>query len=309
MENNKNSIQFLDSLLEEIEKKDRLHAKKVKGNITDLKEKFPEQLEELVGLVKEYFKDLNHSPERIVSDYLSMIKDMRMEGLYFNKHGKYRCENQAIANQYVYSKPEVMVYYMNALLVSQIMWKHHFNIFMFFQQKLKELFKGKEELSILDIGPGHGFFSFLVKKEFQDYKKIDIIDISDTSLDMTKRIIGYDGEKVKYFKQDVFDYDDNNKYDFIVLGEVIEHLDKPKDILIKLSKLLNPGGLLWVTTPTNSPALDHVYLFKSREEVFELIEDSGLMIVESCHFFAEDLDEKTALKFKITDLVGLFCKN
>lgn len=309
MENKKNAFTFLDELVDEIAKKDKLHSKKINGNISFIKENYPTQLEELVGLVQAYFKNLNLDNERIAGDYLKMIRDMRSEGLYFYKHGKYRCDNQTIANEYVYSKPEVMTYYMNALLVSQIMWKHHFNIFMYFQEHLKKLFKDHSQLNILDIGPGHGFFSFLIKKEFPDYKKIDIVDISDTSLEMTKKIIGFDGDKIKYFKKDIFDYEDSNKYDFIVLGEVLEHLDEPKKILEKLSKLLNPNGLLWITTPTNSPALDHVYLFKTKEEVLTLIKDSGLQTVASCNYFAEDMDEETALKNRITNLVGLFCKN
>ena len=309
MKHTQNIHDFLEELVSEIEKKDKLHSKKINGNISYIKEHYPAQLNELLSLVKAYFYNLGLDSERVASDYLKMIKDMRTEGLYFYKHGKYRCDNQHIANEYVYSKPEVMTYYMNALLVSQVMWKHHFNIFMYFQDNLKKLFKNHSKLSILDIGPGHGFFSFLVKKEFPDYEKIDIVDISDTSLEMTKEIIGFDGEKIKYTKKDIFDYDDSNKYDFIVLGEVLEHLDEPKQILIKLSKLLKPGGLLWITTPTNSPALDHVYLFKTKEEVLLLISDSGLETVDSCNYFAEDLDEHTALKNKITNLVGLFCKN
>jgi 2-polyprenyl-3-methyl-5-hydroxy-6-metoxy-1,4-benzoquinol methylase len=126
---------------------------------------------------------------------------------------------------------------------------------------------------------------------------------------MTKKIIGLDGDKIKYIKKNIFDYEDTNKYDFIVLGEVLEHLDEPKEILVKLSKLLKPGGLLWITTPTNAPALDHVYLFNTKVEVVTLINDSGLETVASCNYFAEDMDEKTALKNKITNLVGLFCKN
>lgn len=308
MQNIHNTVTFLEELVSEIEKKDKLHSKKINGNISFIKAHFPDQLEDLLGLVKTYFTNLELDTQRIANDYLKMIKDMRTEGLYFYKNGKYRCENQNIANEYVYSKPEIMSYYMNALLVSQVMWKHHFKIFMYFQSNIRLLFKNHSKLSILDIGPGHGFFSYLVKKEFPDYKKIDIVDISETSLKMTKKIIGFDGEKINYTNKDIFDYDDSNKYDFIVLGEVLEHLDEPKQILIKLSKLLNPGGLLWITTPTNSPALDHVYLFKTKEEILTLVSDSGLETVDSCNFFAEDMDEKTALKNKITNLVGLFCK-
>jgi hypothetical protein len=60
---------------------------------------------------------------------------------------------------------------------------------------------------------------------------------------------------------------------------------------------------LWITTPTNAPALDHVYLFNTKEEVVTLINDSGLETVASCNYFAEDMDEKTALKNKITNLI------
>lgn len=171
MENTQNAIVFLKELVSEIEKKDKLHSKKINGNISYIKKHFPTQLDEILGLVIVYFKNLGLSTERIASDYLKMIKDMRTEGLYFYKYGKYRCDNQHIANEYVYSKPEVMTYYMNALLVSQVMWKHHFNIFMYFQANLKTIFSENSKLSILDIGPGHGFFSYLVKKEFPDYEK------------------------------------------------------------------------------------------------------------------------------------------
>jgi len=308
MDNKLNGYSFLEALAEEIDRKDKLHSKKIRGNIAFLKKEFPQQFQELVGLVKTYFDNLNLTPNRVAGDYLKMIRDMRVEGLYFYKEGKYRCENQRLANEYVYSKPEVMTYYMNALLVSQIMWKHHFNAFMYFQRRLNDLFENHVSPTILDVGPGHGFFSFIVKKEFPSYKKIDVVDISETSLEMTKNILGSDSNKIKYYKKDIFDYDDSTKYDFIVLGEVIEHLDDPKQILIKLSKLLTPNGHLWVTTPTNSPALDHVFLFNNKEEVVSLIEESNLRIVESFSCFAEDVDEQTALKKRVTNLVGLFCQ-
>ncbi len=309
MDTTQNTFSYLRDLVEQISKKDKLHSKKISANISFLTEHYPEQINELAGLVSMYFDNLHLTSDRVASDYLKMINDMRTEGLYFYKYGKYRCENQRIANEYVYSKPEVMTYYMNALLVSQIMWKHHFNMFMYFQKSLKTLFPDDSAVTILDIGPGHGFFSYLTKKEFSNYSKLDIVDISDTSLEMTKTIIGYDADKLRYFKIDIFEYDDSNKYDFIVLGEVLEHLDEPKQILLKLSKLLNPGGFLWVTTPTNSPALDHVHLFTTKEEVLALMNESGLRTVHSCNYFAEDMTEEAALKNKITNLIGLFCQN
>jgi 2-polyprenyl-3-methyl-5-hydroxy-6-metoxy-1,4-benzoquinol methylase len=299
---------FLNEIVDYISVKDKLHSKKIQANLNSIRAQYSSQFQELLSLVYNYFTHRKVSTEQVSDDYLKMIDDMRKEGLYFYRHGKYRCENQSIAYEKVYSQADIMSYYMNALLLSQILWKHHFNIFMSFQDNLKKLFPDKSDLNILDVGPGHGFFSFLIKKEFSDYRSIDLVDISETSLSMTKDIIGYDSDKINYFLKDIFEYDGSITYDFIVLGEVIEHLDHPKAILTKLSDLLSKDGLLWVTTPTNSPALDHVYLFNNKEEVIKLVEESGLEIVHDCSFYAEDVDEQTAIKNRVTNLIGLFCK-
>jgi 2-polyprenyl-3-methyl-5-hydroxy-6-metoxy-1,4-benzoquinol methylase len=308
MESTTIETEFLNDLLVEISKKDKLHSKKITRNINYVIDYFPVEFKELLGLVFGYFNDVNLSADIISNDYLKMIADYRTDGLYFYKHGKYRCESQEMAYENVYSKSEIMSYYMNALLISQILWKHHFNMYMYFQIQLKSLFDNNANFKILDVGPGHGFFSYLVKKNFPDYEKMDLVDISETSLHMTKKIIGYDGDKIKYFNKDIFLFDEISKYDFIVLGEILEHLDNPKEILSKLSSLLSDNGLFWITTPTNSPAIDHVYLFKNRSEVLKLVESAGLEILDSQSFIAEDVDEITADEKKITNLVGLFCR-
>ena len=50
-------------------------------------------------------------------------------------------------------------------------------------------------------------------------------------------------------------------------------------------------------------------LFNNKDEVLTLIKTSVLDIVNVCNYFAEDMDEATALKNRITNLVGLFAKN
>jgi 2-polyprenyl-3-methyl-5-hydroxy-6-metoxy-1,4-benzoquinol methylase len=263
----------------------------------------------LLGLIYNYFTNLNLSATTIAVDYLKMVNDYRIDGLYFYKNGTYKCKNQADAYTKVYSNKEIMSYYMNALLISQILWKHHFNIYIYFQEQLKQIFPQDAALKVLDVGPGHGFFSYLIKKNFPQYASMSLVDISETSLDMTKSIIGFEEGKINYFNKDIFEFDETEQYDFIVLGEILEHLDDPKSILIKLATLLKDDGAFWITTPTNSPAIDHVYLFKNKKEVLDLVTDSGLNIINSGSFIAEDMDEATADKMRVTNLVGLFCKH
>lgn len=301
-------INFLDQILQLIQEKDRLHFKKVKGNVEELVQTYNGDFYMIVSLLRRFFDERQLPVEKIADNYLKMIDDMRIEGMRFKKTKQYSCANQHEAYLKVYSNANVMEYYMNALLLSQVLWTHHFKMLMFFRSQLQTAFL-REVKSVLDIGPGHGFFSYLVIENLKGINNVDIVDISDGSLEMTKAIIGDGAGKIAYFNRDIFNYESDSKYDLIILGEVLEHLDEPLLILNKLGSLLSENGYLWLTTPTNAPALDHVYLFRSKQEIIDLLEKANLEIVEDFGCFAEDVSEEMAAKFDISYLFGAFLRN
>jgi 2-polyprenyl-3-methyl-5-hydroxy-6-metoxy-1,4-benzoquinol methylase len=179
-------------------------------------------------------------------------------------------------------------------------------------KKLKGFFPAQSGLSILDVGSGHGPFPYMAMKQFPSSNHhVDIIDISHVSLERTKKIlvdIGGGNTCISMHLADIFDFHTELKYDLIFLGEILEHLDNPRLILTKLSSFLSETGILWFTVPTNSPALDHVYLFSSRSEVIALIEKSELSVIESINFCSEDVDETTSTLNRITSIVAGICR-
>ncbi len=76
------------------------------------------------------------------------------------------------------------------------------------------------------------------------------------------------------------DFKEDTQFDFITMGEVIEHVEDPKPLLQNISRLLKPQGKAFLTTCANSPAIDHIYLFHNVEEIRELFSNCGLEIVE-----------------------------
>lgn len=42
---------------------------------------------------------------------------------------------------------------------------------------------------------------------------------------------------------------DNDKYDLILLTQVLEHLPRPEKVLLELNRILRSGGELWLSTP------------------------------------------------------------
>lgn len=80
--------------------------------------------------------------------------------------------------------------------------------------------------------------------------------------------------------KDFFDINDEIKYDCIVMGEVLEHVENPLAMLKKIYKILENGGKAFITTVINAPAIDHIFLFSNKEQVLRLAEEAGFHIDE-----------------------------
>ena len=112
---------------------------------------------------------------------------------------------------------------------------------------LQKVLPDDKNAKILDIGCGFGFVLKSVRE--CGYADIHGIDISDEAVSTCKKN-GLNVQKIT----DLTSFFDTNKtrYDFVILTHVIEHIDK--EILLQTlsdikSKLLSPGGKLYLTTP------------------------------------------------------------
>jgi len=284
------TVDFLKEVLRIIAEKDPFHMKTLKRQVS-----LGREFNELKEHICTYFETSGIEPSTVASDYLRMIGDMRREGGYFIQHDSYSCKNQAEAYQKVYSKPDVMRYYMNALLISQLLWKHHFNMLKYFRRTFDAFACYSLNYRVLDIGAGHGLFSWIIKTRRPNCARIDIVDLSDASLEMTRKMVGEDD--VHYLNQDISEINTELRYELIIIGEVLEHLDDPISVLKNISGLLSERGLLFFTVPTNAPAIDHVYLFRTKEDVLRMIDEAGLGW----------LSMYTAVADFQTQLIGAFC--
>ena len=86
-----------------------------------------------------------------------------------------------------------------------------------------------------------------------------------TGLDFSKRMI-YELDKdyptINFISGDVTNTGLKSEFDYVITTEVLEHLDKPQELIDESYRLLKKGGKFILTTPYK----DHV---PSREHVFE----------------------------------------
>lgn len=108
-----------------------------------------------------------------------------------------------------------------------------------------------------------------------------------------------DGIPVNFYNIDIFNYIPSVKYDFISMCEILEHLEEPLKLLQKAKEMLRPGGTIFITTPINSPALDHLFLFESRSVIHSLLQKAGLKVEKELAISVYNMDLDEAEKKKI----------
>lgn len=250
---------------------------------------------------KKYLSSQQANIETATKAYLKMCADMMISHLYFYKYNKYPLDDQKSAFEKVYDNVSEMKSYVYGIALSQFLWPTHYSMYSFFQNEIK-----KKELEIdnyLEIGCGHGLFLLEAINRFEDKINYEIVDISKTSIDITKSIIDFNVKKklnIQYKLQDVLKYETKKKFDFIEMGEVLEHVDLPGKLLKKIKNLLEDDGKIFLSTCVDCPTIDHVYHFKSVKEIEDLIRSSGLTIKNRMVLPVEDLPMKEIIRRKIT---------
>lgn len=108
-------------------------------------------------------------------------------------------------------------------------------------KRLKYMERHVRKGRLLDVGCAFGFFMDTAKKRGWD---VCGIDISRLACEHARKL----GLKVIEGNADIMDLPED-KYDLITLWDVVEHLTRPKEVLIKLRQRLGEEGLLVLTTP------------------------------------------------------------
>ncbi len=109
---------------------------------------------------------------------------------------------------------------------------------------------------VLEIGSGSGILMESLRRFGLESWALTANDFEDSRLLRLKAL----GIQLKIGNFETLDF--AQRYDCIIMNQVIEHLYSPDAVLKKARQILNPGGILLIETP-NYASLDH-RLFKNK---------------------------------------------
>ena len=289
-------------IVEKIYLKSPLQKKKLQQYLNSRDDKFFLEAEEFAAQYMGYLANQSIPLDYVVEAYLEMCNNMMKSQIEFMKTNKYTIDQHSDAFDEVYSNEVKMKSYMIGLAVSQFLWETHYGMYSFFAKNVLKLSKNIH--TYLEIGPGHGLFLNKALGYLGNDVTVDAVDISPISIGISKSIMNYfqpDFKNIEYHNSDILKFDINKKFDFITMGEVLEHVNFPEKLLMKIRDLLNDGnGRAFVSTCVNCPAIDHVYHFKHVDEIREMIENCGLKIEDEAVLPVENLPMEDIIQKKIT---------
>ena len=236
----------------------------------------------------------------LIDCYLRFVDDMVSERVEFVRTGAYSCSSFEDVNRRVYDNPEVMSYHMHGLFLSQFLWHQHVKMYRHFVNAAGRYAPHTQRY--LEVGAGHGFYlgvSGLHRGRCAGRWSMS----ARTSLELCRHMAGRDG--VRFIQADICSLPASGPgYDFITMGEVLEDVEDPGALLRQLRSLCRPGGVIFISTPTNAPTIDHIYLFREVQEIRDLIEGAGLTILEEYEIPTETPKARKNMDVKIAILYG-----
>ena len=135
---------------------------------------------------------------------------------------------------------------------------------------------------------------FTRKKHDSDYPK--------NAVNFAEKICHFNNiEKQRYsiVEKDFTTYTKQNKFERIICGEFLEHVEDPVKIMKQLSNLLTTDGKIFLTAAIWSGGVDHIYLYENPKQVRQHISEAGLMIEKELVQPVFDKDKEYPEKGKI----------
>jgi 2-polyprenyl-3-methyl-5-hydroxy-6-metoxy-1,4-benzoquinol methylase len=277
-----------------------LQRKRVGDFLRDQDATYWMRAEEIACGLSAYLDKHQLSLENAVDAYLAMCRDMVREQMKFKRTGRYSAVSSSQVYADLYGSNDAMRNHTISLAMSHLFWPNHYAIYDFFIEQTLRL---QDVRNYLEIGPGHGLYLAAARRLLTDADFL-AVDISPTSIEMSRTVMSHlsPDAQCRFEVRNVFDIPDTS-CDYIVMCEVLEHVEDPATLLRKLRSLLTPRGTCFLTTCANCPSVDHIYLYRNVEQISEEITEAGFSIDAQLALPVEDVPvdrwstEKTGVNY------------
>jgi SAM-dependent methyltransferase len=234
-------------------------------------------------LCRHCYEHVGENMDAYLENVRSLI-EFSVEFLRLQKHlhdtGEYLYGSFQEVKENVYDDPGRELsgpWYTWALYFSQIFWVTHWEVMRFFRSEYCPT--NQNVGSVLEVPTGTGIYLAVFLRGNPEWRGTGV-DLSDSSIAFTRDVHTWYGvaeDRISLVRDDIYTWDSGCRYDRIMCGEFLEHLEDPQGVLRKIRMLLAPDGRVFITVAVYAAMIDHIYLYRSAEEVRVQIREAGLV--------------------------------
>lgn len=162
----------------------------------------------------------------------------------------------------------------------------------------------KHKDSLLELGIGHGHTSLIFNKEFNTHTIIE--GSTDIINNFTEK---YPSIKANIIHEWFEKFESSIKYDVIVMGFILEHVEEPQIILKKYKNYLKPTGQMFIAVP-NAKSLNRRYGLELGliNDIYDL-NDNDLALGHKRQYCLDSLiKEVQEAGFNVKKIEGIYLK-
>jgi 2-polyprenyl-3-methyl-5-hydroxy-6-metoxy-1,4-benzoquinol methylase len=295
---------ILQYILDYLEQRDRANTARIKLRLVQENDIYLSKVSSFFERYKGYIESTGRTIDYGLDCYLKLQARMIVERIEFVRSGKYASSTFADVERQIYLNPDAFEYHMHGLVFAQLFWPEQSARFKFFSDHIKEkLAKGG---FYLEIGGGHGLYIIEAISSAPQNTEFSLVDISPSSMELAKGVTS--GLPIDFRLMNIFELGASHKFDFITMGEVLEHVENPLQLLNKVRELLSPDGCCFISTPANAPTIDHIYLFNSADEIRTMLNQAGFKICHEKVVIPDNFSEERAKKSKVPVMFAAFVR-
>ena len=223
--------------------------------------------------------------DEAVKGYAQFCTDALRSQIYFERHGRYKASSYAeVAEQCYHNADFMFASYLPGMYLSHYVWPHHHRMLRFFREQVSKI----QVADFAEVGVGCGLYSKETLRLFPDARGTGF-DISAHALEFTRDVVEKYGYVDRYSiqQQDIV-ANPPAASELVICQEVLEHIEDPAEFCRALHTMTKPGGYAYITGAINAGHVDHIYLYRTTEEVLDHVRDAGFEVMAKHEEFAYD---------------------
>lgn len=243
---------------------------------------------EILKFLIQFFCHQKISVEQQANAYLSLTQEIMKEQLYFRRNHRYIDSETAYEDvcQSLYANGDYMSSYHVGLAIAESIWSEHIQVMRWYEKQLNMYCTDKVS-NYLEVGCGVGI-NLLRTIEITNAEQYQTIDLSEQTVKLCSRLLAYAGENGQLDRKacsvkcaDFFDsgiMKPGVKADILTMFEVLEHVPNPDEMLERIKDVTASDAQIFLSTPVNAPMPGHIYLFRSSQDVRDMLEQHGFIV-------------------------------